>query len=113
MLETDRLLDITCKDDDFKSRERRYFKLRWLLIRAEFGYEPVEHIADMIAGGIYSISAVIVNALHNIPQESMYILDNIGKSLEKRQVINAGEWDKYFSIITNYEKKNLPSAKGL
>lgn len=113
MLETDWLLDIPCKDDDFKSRERRYFKLRWLLIRAEFGYESVEHIVDMIAGGIYSISAVIVTALHNIPQESMYMLNNIGKSLEKRQVINAGEWDKYFSIITNYEKKNLPSAKGL
>ncbi|MCR5178418.1 MAG: glycosyltransferase family protein [Lachnospiraceae bacterium] len=97
----------------FRRLEDKWLELRLMLIRTIFGHETPGQIADMIAAGKYSVSAVQVAALHNIPEENMSILDDIEKCLGSSISDGRGLWDRSMSLVRKYERTRMPSAEGL
>ena len=85
-----------------------------MLIRAVFGDETAEKIAERIIDGAYSIFAVIVGILHNVPEEYMdSLLDGIAGSLERRGLLTPDVWKQTAAFVRKYEAAHLPSAEGL
>ncbi|MCM1247287.1 MAG: glycosyltransferase family protein [Lachnoclostridium sp.] len=100
-------------DETYKCLKKKYLKLKWTLMRVAFAYESAECIADMIVAERYSMAAVVVVMLHNIPQENMYRLDVIGEILSQKGFIQGNEWEEFVLMIEEYEKENMPSAEEL
>ena len=97
----------------FQEIENRWHTLRWTLIRVAFGHDSVERIASLIEEGMYSIPAVIVAALHNIPAENMGIVYDVGGRLEEKDFLRVREWEAEVSRVQEYERRNMPSTVGL
>ena len=98
----------------FALAESRWLELRLLLIRAVFGDETAEKIAERIIDGAYSVFAVIVGILHNVPEEYMdSLLDGIAGSLERRGLLTPDVWEQTAAFVRKYEAAHLPSAEGL
>ena len=93
--------------------EARWLELRLRLIRTIFGYETAAQIAESISCGRYTRSAVIVAALHNIPQENLGILDAIGAELDRAGAFRQTEWQQQVKSVEEYEREHMPSAEGL
>ncbi len=113
MMGIDLFVNMEFTDNVYKCLKKKYLKLKWTLMRVAFAYESAEYVADMIVTERYSLAAVIVVMLHNIPQENMHISDAIGENLEKRGFIKSDEWKKYIFTIKEYERENAPSAEDL
>ncbi len=109
----DILANIPITDGVFVYLERKWMILRLLLIRMIFDYSRAEEITKLIAEGEYSIVAVIIAALHNIPSENFNVLDVIGRKLGEEYGIGEDIWNGAILLVKGWEKAHQPSAEGL
>lgn len=102
----------TLIDNAYECLGKKYCGIKWMLTRAIFAYESAEQIVDMITDGTYSMVAVIVAILHSVPLQNIHIVEEISAGLV-RKGFRHGEWENTYLMVEEYERENVPSARGL
>lgn len=97
----------------YESVERKFHTLKWQLIRVEAGYKSIEDMAEIIINQTYSIIAVIVMAIHNVPDQGERFLEQLGRHLQQVGHMDGKEWQDQIDKIKEYEKEHVPSADNL
>ena len=93
--------------------EKKWNRMKWDWIRVMFEYEAPEYIVNKIIKGEYSVIAMIVSAIHCVPEEYSRIIRDVGEHISQKGYIDLDVWEDMLSYIREYERVHVPSADGL